>query len=194
MIVYMIRHGETTSDVEDRYGGDYDDHLTEKGRREVEELTSKLKNEGIQIIFSSPLIRTQETSRILANAFKVNIRTINVLKERNLYSVLTGMKKSEAKEKYPEFVERIGNYKDAIDGAEKYEDFVERVKKALNEVYSSDYEKVAAVTHGGPIRVVFRELLGLGGTEIHDCAYAILEYKEGVLSLKEKVGIEILTE
>ena len=31
MLIYLARHGETTGDVEDRYGGDYDDHLTEKG-------------------------------------------------------------------------------------------------------------------------------------------------------------------
>ena len=31
MKIYLIRHGETTSDIEDRFGGDYDDHLTSHG-------------------------------------------------------------------------------------------------------------------------------------------------------------------
>lgn len=194
MIIYLIRHGETTSDVEGRYGGDYDDHLTQMGRDQVEELASKLKDESIEVIFSSPLIRTQETSQILTSSLGVEIKTLKGLKERNLYSMLSGMLKSEAKEKYPDFVERLGNYKDAIDGAEKYEDFVERVKGALNEIYSSGYEKIAIITHGGPIRAVFREILGLGKVDISDCGYAVLEYKEGKLDLKEKVGIEPLQE
>jgi broad specificity phosphatase PhoE len=33
MNLFFIRHGETTGDVEGRYGGDYDDRLTEKGSR-----------------------------------------------------------------------------------------------------------------------------------------------------------------
>ena len=31
MRICIMRHGETTSDVENRYGGDLDDHLTAKG-------------------------------------------------------------------------------------------------------------------------------------------------------------------
>lgn len=32
MKIYLIRHGESTSDVENRYGGTYNDHLTQKGK------------------------------------------------------------------------------------------------------------------------------------------------------------------
>lgn len=30
MKIFLIRYGETTGDVEDRYGGWYDDHLTKR--------------------------------------------------------------------------------------------------------------------------------------------------------------------
>ena len=53
----MIRHGESIGDVEERYGGDYDDHLTEKGRQQAKELAEKLGEKGIQLIYSSPRIR-----------------------------------------------------------------------------------------------------------------------------------------
>ena len=36
MKIYLIRHGETTGDIEDRYGGDYDDHLSKNGKQQVE--------------------------------------------------------------------------------------------------------------------------------------------------------------
>jgi len=42
MKIYLIRHGETTGDVEDRYGGSYDDHLTDKGRGQLEKTAKEL--------------------------------------------------------------------------------------------------------------------------------------------------------
>lgn len=35
MKIYLVRHGETTGDVEDRYGGWYDDHLTDRGKEQL---------------------------------------------------------------------------------------------------------------------------------------------------------------
>src|SRR5512143_1526057 len=101
MIIYLIRHGQTTSDVEDRYGGDYDDHLTELGQKQASEVASKLENSGIEVIFASNRIRAQETAKILQKKLKTDIITDESLRERNLYGKLTGMIKSEAKEKYP---------------------------------------------------------------------------------------------
>ena len=41
--IYLIRHGETTGDVEDRYGGAYDDHLSEKEKAQARELAGKAR-------------------------------------------------------------------------------------------------------------------------------------------------------
>ena len=67
MKIFLIRHGETTGDIEDRYGGDYDDHLSEKGKQQSKELAEKLKNKGIELIFHSPRIRATETATIFIN-------------------------------------------------------------------------------------------------------------------------------
>lgn len=42
MKIYLIRHGQTTGDVEDRYGGAYDDELTDKGKNEAPQISYKL--------------------------------------------------------------------------------------------------------------------------------------------------------
>ena len=49
MKIYLIRHGQTTGDLEDRYGGDYDDHLTEEGEQQAKRLAEKLASSGIEI-------------------------------------------------------------------------------------------------------------------------------------------------
>jgi broad specificity phosphatase PhoE len=73
MKIYLIRHGETTGDVEDRYGGDYDDHLTSKGKDQAKKLAEKIKDFGIERIFTSPRIRAKETSEILKGKLGVEV-------------------------------------------------------------------------------------------------------------------------
>lgn len=65
MKIYLIRHGESTGDIEKRYGGSYDDHLTEKGRQQIQETTEKLLGKNIEFIFSSTLVRAKEAAKII---------------------------------------------------------------------------------------------------------------------------------
>lgn len=51
MKIYLIRHGQTTGDIEDRYGGAYDDELSPEGIIQTNDLSDKLINSGIQILF-----------------------------------------------------------------------------------------------------------------------------------------------
>ncbi len=94
------------------------------------------------------------------------------------------MKKSEARKEYPELVELVTDYQRTVKGGEDYKGFRKRVESALAEVIKSDFGTVAIVTHGGPIRMIFRELLDSGEIDIGDCAYAVLREKDKKLSLK----------
>ncbi len=186
----MIRHGQTTSDVEDRYGGDYDDHLTDLGIRESKELADKVKDFGIEIIFASPRIRARETAKILQGKLGVEIETTPDLRERNQYGILSGMKKDEAKGKYPEMVEKLKDRFNTIEGAEDYESFRKRIIRGFNKVAKSDYKVVAVVTHGGPIRRIFGEILKMEKKwEIDDCGWFEIDYLKGNTTLVRSEGI-----
>ena len=50
MKIYLIRHGETTGDIENRYGGDFEDHLSEKGTKQSHELAKKLASDVGDIV------------------------------------------------------------------------------------------------------------------------------------------------
>lgn len=195
MKIYLIRHGQTTGDIENRYGGSYDDHLTDEGEVQAHKLAEKLANSGIQIILCSPLIRAQETAKIINTELNCEIRTIENLRERNQNGILSGMTRDEAKAKYPELVEQVKDYKNQIQGAESYEDFVERIKKAFTEIINSaGYSTIGIVTHGGPIRVIFREILKEGGIDIADCAYAIFNKEGDTLKIETLDGIQYKTD
>lgn len=192
MRIYLTRHGQTTGDVEDRYGGAYDDELTNKGKVQAQELADKLSDSGIQILFCSPLKRAQQTAEILKTKLNCEIKTMNDLRERNKNGILTGMTKSEAKIKYPELVEKLKDYKIQIEDAESQDDFAERIRKAFNEIISNEnYSTIGIVTHGMTFWVIFEDILKDNGiVKISDCAYAVLD-KEGQKFILEKLdGIE----
>src|SRR3989338_7604758 len=66
---YLVRHGESENNVQD-IGNSLPEevkyHLTEKGRRQVEEATALLAQKKADAIFASPLLRTRETAEIIS--------------------------------------------------------------------------------------------------------------------------------
>lgn len=190
MKIYLVRHGQTTGDVENRYGGDYDDRLTDDGKSQSKVLADTLKDKGIEMIYTSPRIRAQETAKIIADALNIPIQTIENVRERNAYGILTGMIKSEAKEKYPKEFEEVKSYKNTTTDAENYEHFRSRVLTAMDEITSGSEKTIAIITHGGPISCFFREVLGKEIFGLRDCGIAELE-KNGDYKLVNVDGLMI---
>ena len=173
MKIYLVRHGETTGDIEDRYGGDYDDHLTDKGKKQSQELAQQLQNKGIEVIYVSPRIRAQETAEEVRKVLNVPIETIEDLRERNNYGVLSGLTKTEAKEEHPVDFEKISQDKTyhSVTNSESYEGIKARAAKVFNEILSKDHQTVAVISHGGIISTYVREVLTEGkNIKLGDCA------------------------
>jgi probable phosphoglycerate mutase len=157
MKIYLIRHGETTGDLEDRYGGSYDEHLTDRGKEQLLVTANNLAGKGIEIIFSSPLIRAKESAGIIAEKIGAPIEYISGLQERH-YGILTGLTKQEAQEKYPEVVELHKDPKNTDQEGEGYEEFNQRVIQTFKQITKAEYQTIATVSHGGPIKTIFRFL------------------------------------
>lgn len=194
MTIYLIRHGETTGDIEDRFGGDYEDHLTEKGQEQSRQLSEKLADKGIETIFSSPKIRAQETARILNQKLNIEIETVEDIRERNHYGVMTGMIKTEARKEYPDLIKLLSDTRNTIKGGEDYYGFGQRIEKGLEKITTSNHKTVAVVSHGGPIRYFFREIMGKGEIKIGDCAFAELETQGKNLKIISLDGVILQNE
>jgi broad specificity phosphatase PhoE len=177
MKIYLIRHGETTGDLENKYGGAYDDHLTKKGRADAVLLAEKLSDKGIQIIYSSPKLRTKESSEILNEKLNVPLHVIDGLQERD-YGILGGMDKNEAKEKYPEVVEKHKDIYNTDPEGESYEEFKNRVLNVFETLTNDNqYTTIAIFSHGGPIKLIYRELFKQGELDELD-DYGVLELEK----------------
>ena len=193
MIIYLTRHGQTTGDIEDRYGGDYDDHLTELGSRQSLELAHVLALKNIQALYASPKIRAQEAAESVSHELHLPVQTLQDFRERNGYGIMTGMKKEEAAKQYPEYVARLKNdvhYN--VEGAESYAEFSHRIQQAFAAASKLPYERLVIMTHGGPIRLIFREILRLGEIDIDDCAFAAINVTEGKYNLLDTHKIKIV--
>jgi len=182
MKIFLLRHGETTGDLEGRYGGDYDDSLSNNGIIQSHNLAKRLKDYKISTLFVSPKNRAVETALILKKNMPLSLVSVSELRERNQYGVMTGMKKSEAKIKFEEEVEELeaNNPYHHVSGSEDYFVFAERVTNSFNKIIQEEFKKktkvIAFLTHGGPITVIFRELLGYEISGIKDCALFELDY------------------
>ena len=192
MKLIFIRHGQTTGDVEDRYGGTYDDALSPEGEAQAATLAQTLASKGVGQILSSPLLRARQTAATLAKACGAPIEVVENLKERNQYGPLSGMVKAEAKRQHPELVEQVKDRLNTLPGAESYEAFRQRLTEVFQEIISKNAPSCRAIVwHGGGMRVLFRDILGWGElTSIGDCCWVELEGSGTTWRLVASSGLE----
>ena len=195
MKIYLIRHGETTGDEEGRYGGDYDDCLSKTGEKQVKELAKKLVDKDIEIVYHSTLQRATQTVEAIEEEIEVKVEELPDIKERNNYGELTGLTKKEALEKFPEEVEELESIPlyHKLPHSEDYYGFAKRIIDAFEQVTATEHKSIAIVTHGGPIKAIFREILGFEIEGLSDCAIIELDKEEHGIEIVGMDGIEGIT-
>lgn len=67
-LFYLLRHGETEWNAENRLCGRTDVPLTEAGRRQARSLAERLKSIPFEALYSSPLKRALETARLISES------------------------------------------------------------------------------------------------------------------------------
>jgi broad specificity phosphatase PhoE len=173
--IFCIRHGHSMGDVEDRYGGDYDDDLSPLGVQQVTELADELAQSGIQIVYSSALLRAQKTAQSIVSRLGIDLVINPDLKERNRYGVLTGMTRAEAKQQFPALADLVRERKNTLPDAESDTQASQRMIAAFMQVAQAQEDCGAIVWHGGGMRALFRDYLQLGEvSEAGDCCWAEL--------------------
>jgi alpha-ribazole phosphatase len=65
-LFYLLRHGETEWNAQNRFCGRTDVPLSDAGRRQAHRLGERLKSMPIEVLYSSPLKRALETARVIS--------------------------------------------------------------------------------------------------------------------------------
>ena len=160
MLLYCIRHGESTYNAEGRIQGQSDVPLSELGRRQGEAVAAALRCEGIEMIYSSPLRRAMQTAEPLADALGLEVCT-----DRRLMEVHAGVFQEELRSRletlYPEELAQwlSGDPDFAIPGGESRRDLMRRGQEAFEAFRRADHLRAVVVTHGGLLAAALKSLL-----------------------------------
>jgi len=147
-----------------RYLGQSDPGLNKTGELQARAAADLLMGEKIDRVFSSDLLRAVETSRFIARVHNLPIRFMSSLREMN-FGFWDGLTFEEIQTRYPGQVDEW--LKDPfgvrIPGGETAEEVWCRVMKAWNEIILqvSGEETVVIVAHGGPLRMLMCQLMGI---------------------------------
>lgn len=130
MKLYVIRHGETTGDVEDRFGGAYDDGLTPEGFAQAEAMAKELAERGIRRIVCSDLLRARQTASVLQAHTGASLAEDTRVRERNQYGRFSGLRKVE----HGDVAAAAKNRFFTAEGGETYEDFARQLTEGFSAI------------------------------------------------------------
>lgn len=79
--VFLVRHGATTLSAEDRFAGETEVDLSEEGREQLRHLAARLAREPLAAVCASPMRRTLESARILAEPHGRSVLPVDGFRE-----------------------------------------------------------------------------------------------------------------
>ena len=168
--IYLVRHGATVLSAEDRFAGRTDVPLSEAGRDQVRRLSARLAKEPIAAFYASPMGRTMETARILAEPHEKPVIPKDGLREID-HGRWEEKTRAEVEKLYPEEYARWERdpFSFAPEGGESGLSVTARALPALLEIVSQHPdEHVAIASHKATIRLLICSLLGFDARTYRD--------------------------
>ena len=186
--LFLVRHGATVLTAEDRFAGATDVQLSDEGREQARRLAERLRAEKIGAVFASPLGRTMETARIVAEPHGLEVAPRDGLREIS-HGHWEQMTRREVEEQFPaEAAAWEGDpYTFAPAGGESGLAVTARSLPVLLEIVRGHPgEKVIVVSHKATIRLLLSSLLGFDPRRYRDnldqspAALNIVDFKDSV--------------
>lgn len=173
MKLFLVRHGQSQWNLENRFTGWRNPDLTEKGIEEAQKAGELLKKEHFDVAYTSVLIRARHTLDIMLEVTgrkDIPITENQALNERD-YGDLSGLNKDETREKFGD--EQVHIWRRSYDvpppGGESLKDTLNRVlpyfKKHIQPEITSG-KNVLIAAHGNSLRAMVMYLENLSPEEI----------------------------
>jgi len=160
MILYCVRHGETTFNAGGRIQGQFNSELSAVGRQQCAAVARALGELPIEAVYSSPLARSLETAQVLADVLHVEVKTDPRLMEINA-GIFQGLQWDEIAAKYPSDAVRWKSQDPdfRIPGGESRRDVMHRAGEALGAIREASFRHVAIISHGGFLSAAIKVLV-----------------------------------
>jgi broad specificity phosphatase PhoE len=186
--VLLVRHGATTRTAEDRFSGAVGVDLSDEGRAQVRALADRLRHNPLRAVYSSPLSRTLETARILAEPHALEIVTRDGLREID-HGHWEGLTRREVEQTHAEEYAawEADPFTFAPEGAESGVAVLARALPVIREiVVGYPDQTVLVVSHKATLRLIVASLLGFDARGYRDrldqapACLSILEFVDPV--------------
>lgn len=185
--IYIVRHGETEWNKENRSQGCGNDiPLSNIGKAQASLVAQRLKEEKIDLFFSSTLKRASETANIIAKKHGKTVEECSDLMEFRM-GCWEGLTYNDIVNKYPEVFSlwKESPHLVKIPDAETLIELKERSLKKFMEIIRNNEDKnILVVSHGITAKVIICSLMGIDLSNLHkirqdNTAINMFEYKDG---------------
>lgn len=186
--IYLIRHGATILTAEDRFAGATNVPLSDEGRAQAGRLAQRLKGLPVAAVYASPLDRTMETARILAEPHQLEVHPRDGLREIS-HGHWEQLTRAEVEQQFPAEASAWDEdpFTFAPEGGESGLAVTARALPALMEmVRQHEGESLIVVSHKATIRLLLSSLLGFDPRRYRDnldqnpAALNVVDFKDPV--------------
>jgi isoleucyl-tRNA synthetase len=146
---FVMRHGEAENNARGVYSSNQSiNHLTEKGRDEVEVTAKHLKSKKVTKMFASPFLRTRETAELVADS--IGYPRENIIFDQRIRELGFGDFSEKTTTEFWNYVNgQVWGFDSQIPGGESYQDGKNRLGEFLYEIDAKyKNETILIVSHG----------------------------------------------
>lgn len=181
MDIYLIRHGRQNSKL-----CNVDVDLCEEGYRQAALVGERMASAGIEVVYSSDLLRAKETAEEANRFWKVPHILRAELREIS-FGHMEGLSDEVIAVRYADFKKQQNKMEQDLPypGGECAGDVIRRAMPVLTEIVESGVKKAAVVTHGGVIRSLATAVLDMEpgkyrllGNSLENCSITHLVWHE----------------
>lgn len=145
---FVMRHGQAENNVlrvvSTKEKNDH--HLSEKGKSQVEKSAESLKKEKIDLIISSPFVRTRETAEIMAH--KLGLQKADIIFDERLSEFNAGEFEGRPEDELHEFLHSRDMFTEKCPAGEDFSDTRRRLGEALSHLEEKYRDKnILIITH-----------------------------------------------
>ena len=157
----MIRHGETDWNIERRYQGSADTPLNTTGREQAQKLSAHLDSSVYDAIYSSDMVRVQETARLALADSSLHVELDERLRELS-FGKFEGLTYDEIQEQFPdELAQWEANRDDNTHGGERLSAVIARARDFLDDTHTHhEGQRLLVFGHGGILGMLLAMALG----------------------------------
>jgi len=163
MKLFLLRHGETVFNAQNRAQGFSDPELTELGRQQAQALANALASEDLTAVYASDLKRAVETAQIIAQPHGLAVQTDPGLREID-QGIFEGLSVTEIRTHHSELVEEWMATPDrfVMPQGESLAQVQERAWASVQRIAAAHPEgQVAAVSHNLTIMAILCRALAM---------------------------------